>query len=291
MTDLSKIKVFSCDLDDTLLRDDLSIDEFDGRMMRRLQQKGIHVVLCSGRRGFDCQKKFAAMRLKEENEYIIGCAGGEVIEAGSGRNLYNVVLDETTIRAVIDYCRGNNYCLEVYVGIKHLAATVDNEFHRYHIGLVKLEHMKFSFEEILEYSLKNPPMKYLICHDPHLISSKIAPDILSIVDKKTTRVVISKPCFVEILPADVSKGSALRWLCANVLHCSMTEVVSAGDGNVDVEMLRECGLSFAVANAIEAAKRVATTVLPWTNQQRAVGRMIRKYFFGEGDEEEEEDGK
>ncbi len=64
---------------------------------------------------------------------------------------------------------------------------------------------------------------------------------------------------IHLRSPNVNKGNALRKV-ASFLRVPLTEVAAIGNDSNDVEMLKFAGLSFAVANADEAVKRVSTYV-------------------------------
>ena len=64
---------------------------------------------------------------------------------------------------------------------------------------------------------------------------------------------------VHIRSLNVNKGNALRKV-ASLLGVTTADIAAMGDGENDVEMLQVAGLSFAPANAHEAAKKVSTYV-------------------------------
>jgi len=64
---------------------------------------------------------------------------------------------------------------------------------------------------------------------------------------------------IHLRSPNVNKGNALRKV-ASLRKISLVEVAAIGDGPNDIEMLGVAGLSFAVANSDEAAKRVCTHV-------------------------------
>ncbi|KAA6388281.1 MAG: hypothetical protein EZS28_016191 [Streblomastix strix] len=61
------------------------------------------------------------------------------------------------------------------------------------------------------------------------------------------------------------------------------------DGDNDKEMLQQVGFSYAPANARSEAREAAKVVLPWSNNQNCVAKMIKMVFFGES--ADQEDGK
>lgn len=64
---------------------------------------------------------------------------------------------------------------------------------------------------------------------------------------------------IHLKSPHVNKGNALRKV-ASLLGASLAELAAIGDGPNDIEMLEVAGVSFAVANADEAVKRVCTHV-------------------------------
>jgi Cof subfamily protein (haloacid dehalogenase superfamily) len=71
----------------------------------------------------------------------------------------------------------------------------------------------------------------------------------------------SHPHHLELLPAGVSKGAALRFV-ARHLGVPLSRVIAVGDEENDLEMLREAGLGIAMAHAPEAVRAAADRVAP-----------------------------
>ena len=89
---------------------------------------------------------------------------------------------------------------------------------------------------------------------------------------RRARVVQSIAQAVEVLPAGVSKGSALAALAASTLSPPVppSHIVAAGDGENDIEMLQLAGVGCAMANAVDKVKAVADRVLRGTNDEDGV---------------------
>jgi Cof subfamily protein (haloacid dehalogenase superfamily) len=83
---------------------------------------------------------------------------------------------------------------------------------------------------------------------------------------------------MEINKADTNKGAALQKLCEH-LKIPRDSVMSFGDNGNDIEMLQYAGLSFAMANGTEAAKKAATSVT-LTSDEDGVAAAIEKYALG-----------
>jgi hydroxymethylpyrimidine pyrophosphatase-like HAD family hydrolase len=82
----------------------------------------------------------------------------------------------------------------------------------------------------------------------------------------------SLPFFLEIAQPDVSKGSALEWVC-NRCGIDPGHVVAFGDGGNDVELLQEAGLGLAVADADPVLLEHAQGIVP-SVEEEGVARFL-----------------
>lgn len=89
--------------------------------------------------------------------------------------------------------------------------------------------------------------------------------------------VCSETNYLEILPAGVSKGNALKYL-ADYLQIPLREIIAVGDNLNDVEMLSEAGLGVAMGNAHPELKKVADHVTD-SNDNDGVATLIENYLL------------
>lgn len=84
---------------------------------------------------------------------------------------------------------------------------------------------------------------------------------------------------IHVKNSSVNKGDALR-KAASLLGISTAEIAAVGDAPNDVEMLQVAGLSFAVANSYELAKKAAAHVTKKSHGEgvaEAVEKIIKLY--------------
>ncbi len=87
----------------------------------------------------------------------------------------------------------------------------------------------------------------------------------------------SEQYLIEISRKDTGKHRGMERFCA--LHdVPLAQVVAFGDGNNDVEMLKEAGLGIAVGNAGDTCKAAADVVLAETYDQDAVAHELCRLF-------------
>jgi len=82
----------------------------------------------------------------------------------------------------------------------------------------------------------------------------------------------SDPCYLEILPGKISKGSALRILI-RALGIPRSRVVAMGDQPNDLEMIKIAGWGIAVANAHQSLKSRASSCCA-DHDRHAVAEVI-----------------
>ncbi|RKO95004.1 hypothetical protein CAUPRSCDRAFT_3463, partial [Caulochytrium protostelioides] len=81
------------------------------------------------------------------------------------------------------------------------------------------------------------------------------------------------PC-LEVMPAGVSKATALREAAAMLGLDVATECVAFGDSGNDLEMITEAAIGVAVGNALPSLKAVADHVSPHSHDDDAVARVL-----------------
>lgn len=77
----------------------------------------------------------------------------------------------------------------------------------------------------------------------------------------------------EVMSGEASKSHAIEVLCAHY-GVDRSAAVAFGDGPNDMDMLMAVDRSFAMANAEESVKQAASEVIPWSNVECGVARML-----------------
>jgi Cof subfamily protein (haloacid dehalogenase superfamily) len=84
--------------------------------------------------------------------------------------------------------------------------------------------------------------------------------------------------FVEILPAEASKGAGLRWLLAQ-MDVAPEQALAIGDGENDIEMLEMVGVGVAMGNAHPRVKAIAGHMVG-TNEESGVAQALERFVLG-----------
>ena len=85
---------------------------------------------------------------------------------------------------------------------------------------------------------------------------------------------------VEVINNQYSKGTAVAYL-AERYGVDLQNVIAIGDQTNDQPMIEKAGLGIAVKNADEGLKSLADCVFDYTNEEGAVGKIIKRYAYEE----------
>jgi len=266
---MQRIKLVAVDLDDTLLRDDLTISEHTQEILRRVRESGVVVTISTGRmlpsaRPYAEQLGFDVP--------IITYQGALVKSVFSGEVIYECPLNEDVARLVIQYGRKKGIHVNFYLEDKLYVERVTPVGEHYE-RLAGVPFTRVSdLEELLEAGL---PYKLLLIQEEQLIGQSLQ-ELREILQKEglDAHLTISKPTYLEVNHTQATKGTALKKL-ADWLGVSREEVMACGDSFNDLEMLDFAGCSVAVANAYPEVRSKAKYITA-SNNEDGVAQALEK---------------
>ena len=87
----------------------------------------------------------------------------------------------------------------------------------------------------------------------------------------------SKPTYLEIMPSNVSKTSAIE-LLGEKFNIKKSEIIAIGDNFNDIDMIQFAGLGIAMGNAPDIVKKYADEITS-SNDEDGVAEAISKYII------------
>lgn len=268
-------RLLATDIDDTILAPDGSLPEANHRALQALHARGITVVLSSGRATVSMRPVAARIIDLADDEYLISYNGGRVVTALSDTEIYRKALDHAIVSEIAQYCREHELLVHGYSDTgflaQHSGASHGAESVRYAEGT----RMVWEPVDDLAAALPDGSIKLLIIErdrdlEPHR-------EALNAMAQGRYVAMYSKPEYLEIVAAGVSKGDALTMLAAR-LGISMSETLAVGDSLNDREMVMAAGLGVAVANARAELKAVADVVLERSAADGAIAELAERFF-------------
>ncbi|MGG3914057.1 Cof-type HAD-IIB family hydrolase [Rossellomorea vietnamensis] len=239
------IKLIALDMDGTLVNHEGEVSPENEQAIQRAKEKGIHVVLSTGRSLFTCRD------ISDElgrSSYLVTVNGGEIYD-----HEYNLV---DRIPLDIDLVK-QLWALKEEHDVYFWSSTSQGLFNSrkpFDRDIESYNWLKFGFD-IQDDDVRKVLMDELVKNEALEITN-------------------SSPTNIEINPAGVNKAAALVKVC-KWLDLSMDQVMAVGDSMNDIAMIREAGFGVAMGNAQEAVKEAADWVTG-INTEHGVAQAIDK---------------
>lgn len=271
------VKLMAFDLDDTLLNNDREISEKNVETLRKCAEKGIYIVLCSGRleKGILPFIRRLDIAGKETGRYMVALNGCSVFDLHKRMQIYsNKVCGDTLIKAD-EIARKFGLGTQVY--------SSDDIYYGEMTPWIKLdmELCRVQGIHVDDYRtfLKKGSPKMLVPGNPDDIPTvqKIMETLKAELSEEAF-VCTSKPYFIEILPKNCGKGEALVWLSKN-LGIPAEKTLCFGDGMNDESMIKLCNYGVAMKNGTDYIKSIANFITEKTNEEDGVADFIEKYVL------------
>lgn len=250
---MNSIKMIVTDLDGTLLHTNGTISVKTIDVLRQCQKQGILVVLATARFWIGAEKYINFIK----PDYVISADGSVMHNREKLIDRYS--FDVETTNLIIQSILEVNSNAEILALIDKRVYW-NNEYISESERLFKAQYFNY----------KNP-------------LSDGANKIATMLPDKEMADKIAKECGCKVIhyrdenvysfvPLHAGKRNMIRKL-ADRLDISLEEIVTFGDDENDIEMLKECGLGIAVANALPEVKEIADEIT-LSNDEDGVASFI-----------------
>lgn len=264
----NNIKMVAVDIDGTFVRSDYSYDipRFK-RILARMKAAGCRFVAASGNQYYQLRDIFP-----EDHEELAFVAQNGAFVKDRKEIVFAAKVSRDTVEFVIDVCREYPEILNVMCGVNSAyceRGKVSQEFFDltkiYCHRLEWVEDFKKVEDQILIFAPSVPEEKTYYYYD--LLREKLEGRMVP-----TT----SGHGSIDLILPGCHKAFGLQRLTER-WGLTPDQCASFGDGGNDIEMLKYCGLSFAMGNAPENVKEAARYVCP-TNEEDGVLVTLDRLF-------------
>ena len=265
---MNHYKAVAFDLDDTLLRDDLSISGLTLEVFRKLHKNGLIFVAASGR---------TLMSMKPFTDRIgcvslcIACNGAIMWNPADGKVLHRETFSVELCREIARF--GNEF--GCYAQTYSDDRFYFNEVSDYSRNYATSSMLPGECVGNLEEYICEPRSKILMMAEPEKISKMLG--LARTRFAGCASVTCSKPYFLEFNPLNATKGIALT-KAAEVLTLTPDSFIAFGDSLNDLPMLQTAGYSVAVSNSRPDVRSVCNAVC-MSNQDDGVARFLVDIFL------------
>lgn len=266
------IKLVAIDLDGTLLGSDEKIVEKNIYAIKKIREKGIEVVIATGR----CFNGFWWIRqelgLEGFDDYSICNTGAFVRCNANSKAIIENPLEKEDYEKITSYL--GDYDLQIGIFTKDTLYNneeVVNDGFRKDQDIMKLPRLKFKdFDDIDQKVARINFMGNQDELDKFYEENKEALEK----DYMTMR---NETYSLEVLKKSSGKANSLKKLC-EYLNINLANVAYFGDGANDVEAIKLAGLGIAMGNAEEETKKAADYVTS-TNDEAGLAEFLEKIFY------------
>ncbi len=270
-----KAKCVFVDIDNTLNVSSGKVTAYTKDVMKRLKEKGIIVVVNTGR-----SAKYAIEKSKEASlsNYIVSSNGAEVYDYVNDVIIFEQSIPAETVKNVYKYCQRMNLTLILNTLV---ARFINKKEYKYNNEPVEY------FSDIDEILNKYPINQLVILSEnydrmlviPHMFKEKfpnlkVVHSSMSLIEEKRIK---NKEYYHDLVLENTAKSTGLVELL-DYLKINADDVIAAGDGYDDVCMFDVVGTSIAVGNANEKLKEIATYIAD-TVQNDGVAKMLEKLLL------------
>lgn len=271
------IKLIATDLDGTLLDDGKYISSKNIETLRKVQEKGIEVVACTGRTLPGVLRFIEMIYPDNMSGYLIVQNGAAIYELPSLKPVRVVEQDTALRRLLVEYfMTTKDEALQIVAFDTHhfylIEATIPNEQVLFDSQTLNTPITCVQKEEF--YSIEGI-QKMMVLGTKEVLDEwqSALPDTI----KQAFNVVRSQPTIVEFLSPGIHKAAALIELTKQ-LHITADQVMAIGDEENDLEMLRWAKHSVAMGNAPQAVKQTARYVTE-SNHNDGVAVALEQYVL------------
>ncbi|WP_412176625.1 HAD family hydrolase [Bacillus sp. T3] len=264
-----RVKCVSLDLDGTLLNTNLEITSASLETIVGLKEKGIEVIINTGRAFSDVIK---VPGIKELNCPIV-CVNGAILFSKTGELLFEATLDRSIYMPIFSSLKSLGVGILIYTDQGGFPSTLPPTHHKTPEELDNLFD-SFDYEALLEkQDLKIYKLIALVY--PHQLE-KVDRVKKELAQFEKISMASSFPNNVEITSIEAHKGLALHRF-AQLNELQFDEIYAFGDGGNDLSQFEVATHSIAMANAPQEIKDQASFVTK-SNDEDGITYAIRDVF-------------
>ena len=238
-----KYKLLVLDLDGTLTNQKKEVTEHTRRTLIEAQERGVKIVLASGRPTYGVAPLAEILELQKYEGYILSYNGGEIIDWKTGEMMYENVLDPDILPYLYKCATDNHFAIVTYDGKYVLTEYPEDEY-------------------VLKEAILNVMTPKKVDHFLEAIKFPIAKCLI-----------VGEPTRLAVLEKEQSLAVLLK-----EIGMTKEEMIAVGDGFNDLSMIQYAGLGVAMANAQEIVRQNADYIT-LSNEEDGVAAVVEKFIL------------
>lgn len=266
-----KYKILVLDIDGTLTNSRKEVSDVTKAAIFGIMQKGVTVVIASGRPTQGVEPLARELKLDEYGGYILSFNGGRIMNCQTREVIYEQVMPKKMLSRLSDFGEAFECAMMSYDGNTVITKDPTDPFIMLEARINKLPVRKI--EDFGDYD-EVDVNKCIITGEGDYLAT-IEPKFQRVFGSRLN-IYRSEPFFLELMPKNIDKAYSLSKLLEK-LGLTKEEMVACGDGFNDSTMIKYAGLGVAMKNAQPIVKEVADFITK-SNDEDGVAYVIEKFF-------------
>lgn len=272
------IKLLALDMDGTLFTTAKTITDENKLVLKKAQEKGVKVVITTGRPLKAIQHVLEDLDLYNEDNYSITFNGG-LVQRNNGEILDKSDMTAEEIQVLYADFEPLGLPMDVISDgtVYSLASQGNHSKYREANPMLTFVEME-SLADLPSDIIYN---KVVVVTSAEFLDAQI-PKIPASLHERF-EIFKSRDIILEVMPKGIHKAVGLDLLTKH-LGLKAEQVMAMGDEENDLSMLKWAGLGVAMANGSAIAKESAKAVTTKTNDESGVAEAVEKFILrGETD--------
>ena len=273
-----KYKMVVLDLDGTLLNDEKLISDKNAYILNELHKRGIHIVIATGRNYY--MAKTLTERIKSVAPVILANNGAVVRRYVNDEFIESNYLDFSLFESIYEMGLKHNLNPVIHVDEYHEGYDLIYECENYeevYLGYIKKDYRRAKHKEFKADKINNILSVCYFNDYQKLIEFKKdiekLPGEYNIILNQN----ISNWSLLEVLNIKGCKWCALKKYTESI-GINASQVISIGDDNNDIELIKNSGIGIAMKNATDKLKSAADYTSRFNNNESGVYHEFSEIF-------------
>lgn len=260
------IKCVVLDIDGTITNSEGKISEYTQKIIKKLVNKNIKVILASGR---NIDNVVEISKICNASSIVIANNGSTVYDYSKNNFLFLNTISYELINLVWELC--SKYNIDSIYNSMNLRyrnyKCLDKKYNEKNdIQIENVADIKKDIYQIVLLSNNNKKINYCINE-----IKKYELEICNMA-KGSNGIV-----FADINLKYTSKGNAIKKM-SKLLNIKKSNIICFGDSINDIEMFHNCGIKVAMKNSIQELKSIADYITKYSNNEEGVAKFLEEYF-------------
>ena len=265
-------KLIALDMDGTLLTSEKVISEDTKKALKKAEEKGVKVVLATGRPLAGITRFLEELDLFKGDDYALSFNGGLVLNTKTEEKVYEACLKGSDLKYMYKIAQELNVNIHAFSAREGLITPKMSQYTEHESRLNGIDVTIRDFNEVDDDEVI---VKIMLIDPQEKLDEAIKKLPAELFEKYST--FKSAPFFFEVTNKKVDKGMGLKKLGEH-LGIKQEEIIACGDAENDLSMIKYAGLGVAMANAMDVVKENADYITA-SNDEGGIVKVIEEFIL------------